>query len=74
MIARPKTAGSGCPICRAVERILADIGLNSEAVPARESMEVDRDDLCPLHKKWANSEENDWYDFGGAAEKRKETP
>ena len=62
-----------CPLCRAVERILADIGLNSEAIPARESMEVDRDELCPLHQKWADSKENDWYDFG-AAEKRKETP
>ena len=53
-----------CPLCRAVDRILTDIGLNSDAIPAREFMDVDREDLCPEHQQWADSKENDWYDFG----------
>jgi len=62
-----------CPICRATERILADIGLNSEGAVVDEHMEVDADDLCPEHRKWADSRENDWYHFG-ETEKRKDTP
>lgn len=53
-----------CPLCRAVDRILADIGLNSEKIVVGGLTGVDRDDLCPEHQKWADSKENDWYDAG----------
>ena len=54
MIARPKT-GSGCPICRAVDRMFSHTGLTPNAIAVGPTF-LEREDLstwCTKHRTWA---------------------